>query len=91
MMVNGFLRNGVARLNGDQAVVQFAAAGLAAGGPLLTLQTTPGGVYVIEVTSDLIHWTPIQTNSASGYEMTITDPTAHGQGRRFYRACQVPR
>ena len=90
-MVNGFVRSGVARLNGDQPVVQFAAAGMAPAGPVLTLKTTPGGVYVIDATGDFQHWTSISTNTASGYELIVSDPAAHGLDRRFYRARQVPR
>lgn len=90
-MVNGYVRHGVARLNGDQPPVQFAAAAMGQGGPLLTLRTTPGGVYVIEASRDFQSWTPIRTNAASGYELLFTDPGAHGLDRRFYRARQVPR
>jgi hypothetical protein len=89
-MVNGYLRNGVARLNGDQPVARFAAAAMAPGGTVLTLHTTPGGVYVIEATGDFQKWTSISTNAASGYELIVNDPAAHGLDRRFYRARQVP-
>jgi uncharacterized delta-60 repeat protein len=90
-MVNGFLRNGVARLNGDQPVVQFAAAGMGSGGPVFNLKTTPGGVYVIDATTDLVSWLPLSTNWASGYNLIFTDPSAHGLNQRFYRARRVPR
>jgi hypothetical protein len=90
-MVNGFVRNGVARLNGDQPVARFVAASMGAGGPVLTLKTTPGGVYVIDASADLVNWLPLRTNTSSGYELIFTDSTAHGLDRRFYRSRQVPR
>ena len=90
-MVNGFVRRGVARLNGDQVIPRFAAAGMSAGMPILQLRTTPGGRYVIEASGDLQAWTPISTNSSAGYELIVNDPTAHGIHQRFYRARQVPR
>ncbi|HEU0008861.1 MAG TPA: Calx-beta domain-containing protein [Verrucomicrobiae bacterium] len=91
MMVNGFLRNGVARLNGDQPVARFVAASMGATGPVLTLRTTPGGVYVIDASTNLVNWLPLKTNTTSGYELIFTDSTAHGLDWRFYRARQVPR
>src|SRR6185503_13620776 len=66
-MVNGFIRNGVARLNGDQPVVQFAAAGMGGTGPLFNLRTTPGGLYVIDATTDFVSWSALSTNRASSY------------------------
>jgi len=89
-MVNGFVRHGVARLNGDQVAPRFAAAGMSSGMPLLRLHTTPGARYVIEASDTLQGWRPIGTNVASGYQMIVNDPTAHG-ARRFYRARQIPR
>jgi hypothetical protein len=64
---------------------------MAAGGPRLILQTTPGGVYVIEATGNFQNWIAISTNTAAGYELIVQDPAAHGLDRRFYRARQVPR
>jgi uncharacterized delta-60 repeat protein len=90
-MVNGFIRNGVARLNGDQPVVQFAAAGMGGTGPLFNLRTTPGGLYVIDATTDFVSWSALSTNRASSYNLIFTDPSAHNLNKRFYRARQVPR
>src|SRR6185503_21118566 len=77
-MVNGFIRNGVARLNGDQPVVQFAAASMGGSGPVFNLRTTPGGLYVIDATTDLVHWAPLSTNRASSYNLIFTDSSGHG-------------
>ena len=46
----------------------------------------PGGQYVVQATSDLIHWTSVQTNTAP---FTFQDPTASGSSQRFYRTYYV--
>jgi len=42
----------------------------------------PGAKYVVQATSDLIHWTSVQTNTSP---FTFQDTTA-GSGQKFYRA-----
>lgn len=42
--------------------------------------------YVIEVSSDLIHWTPIGEVNAGDGEIDFNDTNASGAVRRFYRA-----
>jgi pimeloyl-ACP methyl ester carboxylesterase len=46
-----------------------------------------GSNYVIQVSSDLVHWTPFSTNTipAAGF-IVIVDPGASGYSKRFYRA-----
>jgi len=46
-----------------------------------------GGKYVVQVTSDLIHWTSVQTNTSP---FTFQDSTANGYSQRFYRAGYIP-
>ena len=45
-----------------------------------------GGTYVVQATTDLAHWTSIQTNTAP---FTVQDRTAGAQ-QRFYRAYYQP-
>jgi hypothetical protein len=58
-------------------------------GNQLSFQVTggAGGRYVIQASSDLTHWAPVQTNTAP---FTFQDNTAGGSGQRFYRACYLP-
>ncbi len=47
----------------------------------------PGRKYVVHATSDLTHWTPLQTNTAP---FTFLDQTTDGARQRFYRAIYLP-
>jgi hypothetical protein len=47
-----------------------------------------GVPYVIEVSTDLAHWTTLTTQINSTGVMNILDPNALGQSSRFYRAKQ---
>jgi len=42
--------------------------------------------YIIEATSDLTHWSALQTNTLP---MTCVDPVAAQSGLRFYRTIQA--
>lgn len=46
-----------------------------------------GDQYVVETTSDLTHWIPVQTNIAP---FTFVDRAAAGSSQRFYRASYLP-
>ncbi len=52
----------------------------------LALEGNEGKMYVLESSDDLIHWTPISTNSAPS---AVTDATADAR-RRFYRTVEIP-
>jgi len=88
--VNGVPRSGLARLNGDADFVK-----LDPGPPKLqnrfsiTLTTQPGKLYRIEVSTDLINWTPVTTIIATGFAYEFEDPTAKSPIGRFYRAVVV--
>ena len=47
----------------------------------ISLTGTPGSQYILETSTNLLHWTPIFTNAAP---YTFNDPTANAA--RFYRA-----
>jgi hypothetical protein len=46
----------------------------------------PNGQYEVEVSSDLIHWTPATTITTSGYVGAYADPApVRQQSARFYQ------
>jgi bacillopeptidase F len=51
----------------------------------LNFTAPAGSQYVIEASEDLINWTPLQTNTASGAQSTFTDVQAVDFPTRFYR------
>jgi hypothetical protein len=55
------------------------------------LRGVPGGVYDIQASTDLIHWTVISTGTLpeTGV-LTISDPDARLFNNRFYRAIKQP-
>jgi hypothetical protein len=52
----------------------------------LQLSVPVGSNVVIHASSDLMHWTPISTNSSSTGTLTFTDTNALHVTSRFYRA-----
>ena len=54
----------------------------------LTLAVSPATKYRIEGSTDLAHWTPVYTGTASESLVAWVDPAAGDHGRRFYRAVQ---
>jgi hypothetical protein len=47
---------------------------------------TPNTKYVIEASTDLVHWVPISTNSPATGLWSFSDPAASSFSQRFYRA-----
>jgi hypothetical protein len=64
---------------------------LAGGGFSFTLAGMPLATYIIQVSTDLITWQPIATNSlpANGV-LVINDPQPSSFSQQFYRALQAP-
>lgn len=60
----------------------LTAVGLARGHFSFNVTGASGSNYVVEATSDLVHWTPIQTNTAP---FTFQENAATTPGQRFYR------
>jgi hypothetical protein len=60
------------------------------GGMRVTLQGEPGRTYCIEVSTDLVHWSPWTNQVNTNGTMTITDADAANYPARFYRARPVP-
>jgi hypothetical protein len=52
-----------------------------------TIRARPGQAVVIEASTNLLHWTAIQTNLTTGSGLIFfTDPESGSFPRRFYRA-----
>ena len=84
--VNGFVRRGVARVNGDPPPFAFGSASLNESlQPVFTVNTVPGSTYVTEVSEDLVTWSELSTTVATGFTMTITETNPTFQNQRFYR------
>ncbi len=60
------------------------------GGFTFQLEGVPQATYIVQASTDLVHWQPVATNtlSASGV-MAVTDPLAGGFSRRYYRAMKT--
>jgi hypothetical protein len=52
---------------------------------------TPQASYVVQASTDLLNWQSVVTNALPvGGAVSITDPSAGGFSRRYYRAIRVP-
>jgi len=56
----------------------------------LRVSGTDGVRYAVEASSDLLHWTPLETNTVTGSSFDFTDIQSSGRQQRFYRARAVP-
>ncbi len=88
-MVNGFLRRGVARLNGDEAPLRLQDPRWAGGQFTLLVTCQPGRRYAFEASTDLVNWLVLGTNTAAGASLTLQDPNAALFNQRFYRVRPV--
>ena len=89
-MVNGYKRNGVAKINGSDRSLIITGISAVAGGPAhIRIRAVPGFSYALEGGTDLIGWTSLTTNTATGISLMFTDPAAAGFSYRFYRVRQV--
>jgi uncharacterized protein (TIGR03790 family) len=58
------------------------------GPPAVSIQSPGRLPYILQATTNFIHWQPVYTN-ASGQDALFTDPAADELERRFYRAAGV--
>src|SRR5439155_743688 len=83
---NGVKRIGLVRLNGDGGYIQFDPPTLGTGGQLrLGLNSQPGKTYILQVSSDLLHWSPSQTKIATGFGLDFSETNTAVFENRFYR------
>ena len=87
--VNGVPRNGVAKIRANDGQSRFLGIYRNATNARMVLSVTPGANYVLETSTDLRNWTPIQTNNAANTTLEFLDPAGPGNSQRFYRARQA--
>jgi uncharacterized repeat protein (TIGR03803 family) len=73
------------RLRRGVTIQSFAVA--SSGFQVATLNVGGSGWVVLESSSDLAHWTPIETNGTAAAQQFL-DPAARTQPRQFYRVRQ---
>jgi uncharacterized repeat protein (TIGR01451 family) len=69
-------------------MLSTASTPVPAGQFALNLAGQAGLTYVIEVSNDLVTWTPVFTNTTLDGAVSFTDTNAAGVGLRFYRAVE---
>ena len=69
---------------------QFSPLIVSSNGVQLTGQGEAGATYVIESSSDLVHWDPLVTLLNNPQNWQFTDTTAIGVSQRFYRLQKSP-
>ena len=69
---------------------QFSPLIVSSNGVQLTGQGEAGATYVIESSSDLLHWDPLVTLLNNPQNWQFTDTTAIGVSQRFYRLQKSP-
>jgi hypothetical protein len=89
-MVDGLPRGGVARIKGNDPGLQLIGPILGSGRAMITISSRAGLIYALEASTDLVHWTAINTLTASGPTLTFTDLSAGGFNQRFYRVRMGP-
>ena len=81
-------QNFVVRQEGTSTnILKLHFIGRIATGSSLSVEGETGRMYVVECSEDLIHWTPISTNSSPS---AVTDTALPDAPRRFYRTYEVP-
>ncbi len=57
---------------------------------VMQLGGQPNVSYVLQSSPDLYNWTPVATDTLNGSVLDITNPTAPGSSRQFWRALWQP-
>ncbi len=68
--------------------ITLTAAGVTNGQFVLSYTTTPGSNYVVQASSDLVSWTPLATNTATGGTAAFSEAAGANESR-FYRVALV--
>jgi hypothetical protein len=85
--VGGLVRRGVARLNvGDATPFTVSGPYLAYKAARVRVNSMPGRAYVLEGSLDMVTWTGLTTNVASGISLDLIDSNADINSLRYYRA-----
>jgi hypothetical protein len=86
----GSIASTVATLTVTNPVITLSTSGglgmsKGSGGFTFQLSVPIGVTYVVQASTDLLHWTPIYTNIAASASVAITDASALDFQKRFYR------
>jgi hypothetical protein len=88
-LVTGVPRQGVARIRAaDPAPLALGGFAQAGGQFAVTVATQAGKTYVLEASRNLITWTPVATNTATGGTWMFTDPNMAVTEARFFRVIE---
>jgi uncharacterized delta-60 repeat protein len=89
-VVNGVPRNRVARIIAGDSGFSFGPFQYSPGSPAqLTINSVPGATYVLEASTDLMNWVTVDSATATGGTLILTDSNAGSFTQRFYRAYQM--
>jgi len=69
----------------DSAAGELSGQSRVDGNVRFQVNGLPARTYVIEASTNLLHWTSISTNTAAGGTINFTDPQASQFRQRFYR------
>jgi hypothetical protein len=85
--VNGSTRRGLARVLGDPPRPKLSDPRRLANGQFqFALAGQVGSNYIVEASSNLLNWNSLTNVTLSVSPLTITDGTASGLFKRWYRA-----
>jgi uncharacterized repeat protein (TIGR03806 family) len=74
-----------------QPAAMFTGSGGFTNGLFQMTFTGPiGSNYVLQVSTNLLHWTSINTNIAATSTFVLTDPSGPGASAKFYRVLEEP-
>jgi len=89
--VDGRDRRGIARLIGDQALRIQRMDVMADKQVKLTIITQPDQYYVIEASTDTVHWAPLATNLSQTALLNFIDKNSATAEQRYYRVHHLAR
>lgn len=88
-LVNGISRRGIAKIRGNDREARFYFISRVGNTARVSMTSTPGVNYILQASSNLVNWTSLSTNNASGDTLTLIDPAANLHNKRFYRVRQA--
>ena len=72
-------------VSNGSSTLQFSSISITNGQTNLKFTAPPGTSYVLEVSNNLLNWTPLQTNVTTAAETTYIDSFSASNAPKFYR------